>query len=365
MRMGALLRAWTPRIFTAVVSVVAVDVAVACIRAAVVPRVRIVERGTGRVVDERRPLGEHARIVLAWTTVSGSRVLCRTPAFLRYLERSSVSHGEAMDRPDSAGRIARFIADYDVDLADLDRPPDEFATLNDFFARPLRPGARAIACRGEPAVAVCPVDGRVTCMDTDGRAAEVHVKGWRHEVAGLLGVDVGRGAEIEHAGRSAVRAFLDAARADGFSIAICRLAPGDYHRIHWPVDGSWRRGDVLDLRGEYHSVAPTCVHGPVDVLGRNRRVVVTVRSGAFGEVAIVAVGAVKVGSVEVTATPGAISKGDEMGVFRYGGSTVVLVFRRGTVQFDDELVANSARGMETLVRMGSPLGRATRSAGTG
>jgi phosphatidylserine decarboxylase len=348
------------------VALVALDVAIASVRAVVMPRGRVVERGTGRVVDEPRPFGEQARIVLAWTTVTGGRVLCRTPAFLRYLERASVSHGEAMDRPDSAGTIARFIADYDVDLADLDRRPDEFATLNDFFGRPLRAGARPIACRHDPAVAVCPVDGRVTCLHTDGRAADVHVKGWRHDVAGLLGVDASGGGPFghgEHVGSTPVCAFYEAARAGGFSIAICRLAPGDYHRIHWPVDGSWRGADLHDLPGEYHSVAPASVHGPVDVLGRNRRVVTIVRSEAFGDVAVVAVGAVKVGSVEVTATPGGISKGDEMGRFRYGGSTVVLVFRRGTIQFDPELVANSARGVETLVRMGSVLGRATRPGG--
>jgi len=52
-----------------------------------------------------------------------------------------------------------------------------------------------------------------------------------------------------------------------------------------------------------------------------------------------------------------------MGQFRYGGSTVVLVFRRDSIRFDAELLANSVAGAETLVEVGSVIGRATRSSG--
>ena len=62
------------------------------------------------------------------------------------------------------------------------------------------------------------------------------------------------------------------------------------------------------------------------------------------------------------AVPDAVTRGDEMGRFRYGGSTVAVVFRRGTIEFDPELIDNSRRGFETLVRVGSVLGHATGSA---
>jgi phosphatidylserine decarboxylase len=70
-----------------------------------------------------------------------------------------------------------------------------------------------------------------------------------------------------------------------------------------------------------------------------------------------------VASIELTAEAGVVSKGHEMGRFRYGGSTVVVVFRRGAIGFDPELVRNSSHGMETLVRVASVLGRAPASAG--
>ncbi|MEC8016230.1 MAG: phosphatidylserine decarboxylase, partial [Pseudomonadota bacterium] len=65
-----------------------------------------------------------------------------------------------------------------------------------------------------------------------------------------------------------------------------------------------------------------------------------------------------VGSIVNTRTSGAVEKMDEKGYFKFGGSTVVVVFEPGRVQFSDDLVANSAKGRETLVKVGQPLATA-------
>ena len=336
---------------------VAVDVGVAVVRA-VRSRPRVVERGTGRAVDEPRPFAESAQIVLAWTTVIGGQVLSRSTRASRGLERLTVAHGEAMDQPATSDDIDRFIAAYSIDLSLLDRHPHDFATINELFARPLRPGARPVAHADDSTVAVSPADCRLTCVEAADEGTRLAVKGRAYDIAGLLGaVDRSRGAPAAALDR--VRDFYDAGAADGFAVFRCRLAPGDYHRFHWPVDGVWDRDLVLDIPGEYHSVSSRAVAGPVDVLGRNRRCVAIVESNAFGSVAVVVVGAVKVGSIDLTAPSGIVTKGQEMGCFRYGGSTVVLVFRRSVITFDGELLANSAAGAETLVEVGSIIGRAT------
>jgi phosphatidylserine decarboxylase len=335
----------------------AVDVGVAVVRAVRSPP-RVVGRGTGRAVDEPRPFAESAQIVLAWTTVIGGRVLSRSTRASRGLERLTVAHGERMDQPATSDDIDRFIAAYSIDVSLLDRHPHEFATINEFFARPLRAGARPVAHADDWTVAVSPADCRLTCVEAGDEGTRLAVKGRAYDIAGLLGaVDRSRGAPAHAFDR--VRDFYDTAAADGFAVFRCRLAPGDYHRFHWPVDGLWDRDLVLDIPGEYHSVSSRAVAGPVDVLGRNRRCVAIVESNPFGSVAFVAIGAVKVGSIELTAPSGIVTKGQEMGRFRYGGSTVVLVFRRGAIRFDDELLANSGAGVETLVEVGSIIGRAT------
>jgi phosphatidylserine decarboxylase len=348
---------WSVRSSVVVLGLVGLDVAVAAIRA-LLGGVAVVERGTGRPVREPRPFGEQARIVVVWWTVLGSYGLCRTGWFLRYLQRHSVAYGEKMDAPAAPETIDEFIAGYDIDVSTFDRHPHEFRTLNELFSRPLRRGAREVAEPGDAAVAVSPADCRLMCLAAADATTEVSVKGRPYDVARLLGASGGAGARTVAHDR--VRGFYEAARDSGFALAICRLAPGDYHRIHWPVQGTWRREEMLTVPGALHSVARGAA-GPGDILGRNRRSVCIVETSTFGDVAVVVVGAVRVGSIEMTAPTGAVTKGAEMGLFRYGGSTVVVVFRHSTIAFDAELVANAARGLETLVTVGSVLGRATRS----
>lgn len=50
--------------------------------------------------------------------------------------------------------------------------------------------------------------------------------------------------------------------------------------------------------------------------------------------------------------PGAqVRRGDELGYFAYGGSTVVVLFPPGLVAFDDDLRKNSEVPVETLVKV--------------
>ncbi len=51
-----------------------------------------------------------------------------------------------------------------------------------------------------------------------------------------------------------------------------------------------------------------------------------------------------------------INKGDELGWFKYGGSTVVLLFQKGKITISDDLVYNSVVRIETLVKMGQEIG---------
>jgi phosphatidylserine decarboxylase len=46
---------------------------------------------------------------------------------------------------------------------------------------------------------------------------------------------------------------------------------------------------------------------------------------------------------------------DEKGYFKFGGSTIVLVFEPDRIRFSEDLVANSETGRETLVKVGQPL----------
>ena len=74
-----------------------------------------------------------------------------------------------------------------------------------------------------------------------------------------------------------------------------------------------------------------------------------------GLVCFVEVGAFGVGSIVNTQTSRVIAKMDEKGYFKFGGSTIVLVFEEGRIEFSQDLIRNSAAGKETLIKVGQPL----------
>lgn len=283
--------------------------------------------------------------------------------------------------------------------AQIRDPLDSFKTFNEFFYRHLKPGARPVASPEEDAVIVSCADCRLVvrrfpfrepglglavvfrparggspCMPSDGRGgalpqathsptAQVYstvdeatrfwVKGRRFGVRSLLGDDAGPpdagGAD-------------EACRFSGGTMAIFRLAPQDYHRFHAPLGGR-----VLSLRhvdGQLFTVNPMAVHSEfANVFTENKRDVLVLDTPAFGAVALVAVGATLVGSIRWAVAPGDfVAKGDELGHFAFGGSTVILLMPAapGTA-WDADLVAYSRKSLEALVRVGDRIGAATGS----
>ena len=67
---------------------------------------------------------------------------------------------------------------------------------------------------------------------------------------------------------------------------------------------------------------------------------------------MVEVGAFGVGSIVQTSAPGKHNKMDEKGYFKFGGSTLVLIFDNSKVNFDSDLLKNSADEYETVIRCG-------------
>lgn len=84
------------------------------------------------------------------------------------------------------------------------------------------------------------------------------------------------------------------------------------------------------------------------------------RKGTSSAVAVVAVGAMLVGSIKYNEgiKPGKeVRRGDCLGAFLYGGSTVIVLYPKGEVVLDEDLVKNSTEKVcETLVKVGWRVG---------
>ena len=101
---------------------------------------------------------------------------------------------------------------------------------------------------------------------------------------------------------------------------------------------------------------PIALRENIDIFGENARVVLPIESN-FGTVLFIPVGATLVGSINFTAHEGQhVNKGDELGYFAFGGSTVIVLFKKGTVVFDSDILYNSRKPIETLVHMGYRVG---------
>ena len=242
--------------------------------------------------------------------------------------------------------IAAFTRVYRIDVDEAERPAaGDWAHLNAFFTRSLKPGARPVA--PEPDAFVSPCDGTVEQL---GRAQDdflVQAKNFRYRICDLLAEDP-----------AAVRHF-----SDGVTTTIY-LAPPDYHRIHFPCDARVRA--VSFVPGHRWAVNRRTVRAVPGLLAANERVVVQCESPG-GRFAVVLVGALNVASISLAwcgeIRPGpAITrhglcppddtpfrKGDLLGQFNLG-STVVIVAERRLVQWIPD-IALGAR-----VRMGERIG---------
>jgi len=238
----------------------------------------------------------------------------------------------------SSNRILPFIAKYDVDVDEFTKSAFDYRTFNEFFYRALKPAARPIAA-GDT-VAVFPADGRHLVFPNVDTAEGFYVKGAKFTLAELLG-----DAEL-------------AARFAGGAMLISRLCPVDYHRFHFPVDGT--PGEPRLINGWLYSVSPVALRRNLRYLVQNKREITQLASPGFGTVLMIEVGATNVGTIRQSFVPGrAVAKGSEKGLFAFGGSCVITLFQPGRIRFDSDLVAQSAQFVETYARMGDRLGEAT------
>lgn len=289
--------------------------------------VQFVDRKSGALVTER-VFGDSAlrRIYGPGFASAALRALMSRPLM-------SFCYGRLQRRAGSRKKIRGFVDSLGIDASEAERPLDDYATLDEFFTRRLRAGARPID--DEPTRLCSPADGRALAFAGLDAGAALPIKGQSLSLATLVG------------------APLPFARA---AVLVVRLAPADYHRFHAPCAGllsAPRR-----MGGPLHSVHPRALAAGAPSFA-NRREVSQLDSQPLGTLLLVEVGAMLVGEIERTRAPGPVAKGEELGMFHFGGSTVVLLADDERVQLDPDLLANSARGLETRVQMGERVG-ATR-----
>jgi len=301
-----------------------------------------VNRKTGEYMREQQPLGMKVRMLILFNPLV--EWVDRTNMFRRWLHRNNDQYYKKEKDPKSKQSIRPFIQAYNIDMS-LFEPsdPDVYPTFYDWFIRQHTPESRPLHAPDDPTKAVSAADCRMVVYETVAESHKIWIKGNHFSIANLIQDKV------------AARPW------DNGAIASFRLAPQDYHRFHSPVRGTVKWWKELD--GEYYAVDPLAITSSVDILTANARSAFCLSSPEFGEVLFVAIGADAVGTVklaEKAMTPGSeIAKGEEVGYFEFGGSSVVVAFEPGRIEFDEDLIAYSKKAVEVDVEVKTSLGRAT------
>ncbi|PAY17027.1 phosphatidylserine decarboxylase [Rhodopirellula sp. SM50] len=245
-------------------------------------------------------------------------------------------YGWRMDQPKTREKIKPFIAEFGLDASEFARSPDEFANFNEFFFRKLNPSARPID--PDPSTIVFPADGRHLCVPDLSRCEGLFVKGQMFDLATLL-----RDPELTR-------------RYSQGSLLLSRLCPVDYHRFHFPAAG--RPGPARLINGPLYSVNPIALCQNIHILATNKREITILETETLGNVLLLEIGATCVGGICQTYRPGdPVFKGDEKGYFRFGGSSTLVIFEPGRIEFDDDLRQHSADQRELYARMGDSMGK--------
>ncbi|KAI0528155.1 phosphatidylserine decarboxylase-domain-containing protein [Xylaria bambusicola] len=295
------------------------------------------DRLTGQINEEKMSVYVRLGIRLLYKGLKSKDM--ENKRIRKLLKGLSVKQGKKYDDPASKSQIEPFIEFHQLDMSEVLLPVEEFKNFNEFFYRALKPSARPCSAPDNPHIIVSPADCRSVVFNSIDTATKIWIKGREFSVKRLLG-----DAYPE-----------DAARYENGSLGIFRLAPQDYHRFHIPVDGILQKPKLIE--GEYYTVNPMAIRSALDVYGENVRVICPIDSEQHGRVMVICVGAMMVGSTVITRQEGEhVKRAEELGYFKFGGSTIVVLFEPGKMVYDDDLVDNSNGALETLIRAGMSVG---------
>lgn len=257
-------------------------------------------------------------------------------AILPIAKRKFISeiYGRRMDKPSSTKRIQDFVNVLGIDMSESEKSISEFSSFNDFFYRKLKASARPIETGF-----VSPGDGKLLAFEDISDVHNFFVKGREFTLPEFL-----NDQELAQKHKNA-------------SMFILRLAPNDYHRFHFPCDG--KVSGITKIVGCYYSVSPYALASNfTKVFCENKREFCILNSAEKGDIIIAPVGATMVGSIIETFTPNQqVKKGDEMGYFTFGGSTIVLIVDKDKLKIDADILENTRNRIETFVKMGEKIGQ--------
>ena len=238
--------------------------------------------------------------------------------------------GRFLDSGVSKPLIRPFVRRHGIDLSEY--AGEEFNSFNEFFSRKIKEDRRPAA--SEPSALIAPCDGLLSAYRISEDTV-IPVKQSRYTVSSLLGGD---------------------SVSERYQNGIClvfRLCVDHYHRYCYIDSGV--KGPNIFLPGKLHTVRPVALE-QFPVFTQNCREYKVIKTENFGDVVQMEVGALLVGKIKNRHGPGNVRRGEEKGMFLYGGSTVIVLLEDGRAHLPEELYQATENRIETPVKMGQRIG---------
>lgn len=269
---------------------------------------------------------ENSRILkFLYNTVPGRMVLkvITSPAISKIC-------GAYMDSGLSKVHIKGFIKNNGIDISQYEKA--DYKCFNECFTRKILAQERPVDMDTEALISPC--DGRLSAYRISENS-DFYIKQSYYSVKDLI---------------------KDSEKAPDYNGGTClvfRLCVDDYHR-YVNIDN----GTIVEnkyIKGKLHTVRPIALNSyPVFV--QNSREYTIIETENFGTIAQIEVGALMIGKIKNHKTEGIIKKGEEKGMFLYGGSTIVVLLQRGVADIPSLYFENTEKDIETKVQYGNKIG---------
>lgn len=237
--------------------------------------------------------------------------------------------GAFLDSKLSKPLIKKFVKNNNINLDDYES--DGFTCFNDCFTRKIKDGLRPIP--GDVSVLFAPCDGLLSAYNISEDTV-IPVKQSEFNLSSLL-----KNEEL----------------AKKYNNGIClvfRLCVDHYHRYSYPASGV--KSENIYIPGRFHTVRPIALENR-PVFCENSREYTVIKTENFGDILQMEVGAMLVGKIRNHHGVGQVSRGDEKGMFLYGGSTIIMLLEKNKVEIGDEYFISTDEGNETPIKLGEKL----------
>ena len=231
----------------------------------------------------------------------------------------------------SRSKIDKFVDKNDINIFEYD--DKKYKSYNDFFTRKVISEKRPI--NTTKGVLISPCDSKLTAYVIN-EDLTLHIKNSYYSIDTLIE-------------KSIISEYIG-----GYAL-VFRLSTDNYHRYCYIDGGS--KGRNFHIKGVYHTVQPISLKH-YNFYKTNTREWTILNTNNFGKVIEVDIGALCIGRIKNNHESHIYKKGEEKGYFEFGGSTIVLLFKKNMIKLDEDIEENSKEGIETIVKYGSRIGKA-------